>query len=54
MKVEEPEDMTRRKRRIFLTYGVLAILYTTLVYVLIVFWLRNIFLESFHEYAYLL
>ncbi len=53
MKVEEPEDMTSRKRRIFVTYGLFAILYTSLIYVLIVFWLRNIFLETFPGYAYL-
>ncbi len=53
MKVEEPEDMTPRKRRIFITYGIFAILYTSLIYILIVFWLRNIFLETFPGYAYL-
>lgn len=52
MKVEEPEDMTRRKRRIYITYGVLAILYTASIYLLIVFWLRNIFLKTFAGYAY--
>ena len=54
MKVEEPEDLTRRKRRIFIAYGITATLYTGLVYLLIAFWLRNIYLETFHTYAYLL
>lgn len=54
LQVEEMQGMTRRKKRIYLLYGVFAILYTLMVYVFIVFWLRNIYLESFKAFGYVL
>lgn len=54
LEVEEMEGMTRRKRRIFWIYGVLAILYTVTIYLLIVSWLRNVYLRTFHEVGYVL
>jgi putative peptide zinc metalloprotease protein len=54
LQVEEMLGMTRRKRRIYVMYGFFAILYTLMVYVFIVFWLRNIYLESFKAFGYVL
>jgi putative peptide zinc metalloprotease protein len=54
LEVEEMEGITRRKRRIYWIYGVLAILYTVTLYVLIVIWLRNVFLRTFHGPGYVL
>lgn len=54
LKVEEMEGMTRRKRRIYWIYGILAILYTVTLYILIVFWLRNVYLETFRGFGYVL
>jgi putative peptide zinc metalloprotease protein len=54
VQAEEMPGITRRKKRIYLLYGFTAILYTLMVYVFIVFWLRNIFLESFKTFGYVL
>lgn len=54
VQADRPDDLTRRKKRIFLTYGAFAILYTALVYLFVVFWLRNIYLETFRGYGYAL
>ena len=54
LKVEELEGLTRRKRRIYWAYGIGAILYTVTLYVLIVFWLRNVYLETFRGFGYVL
>jgi putative peptide zinc metalloprotease protein len=54
VQVEEMQGITRRKRRIYFLYGFFAILYTLLVYVFIVFWLRNIYLNSFKGFGYVL
>lgn len=54
VQVEEMQGMTRRKRRIYFLYGFFAILYTLMVYVFIVFWLRNIYLNSFKGFGYVL
>ncbi|MGH9858091.1 MAG: hypothetical protein ACRD4B_09640, partial [Acidobacteriota bacterium] len=51
---EEVEPVTRRKRRIFITYGVLSILYTASIYLVFLIWIRNIYLESFKASASLL
>lgn len=54
LKADDMEGLTRRKRRIFLIYGSLAILYTAVLYLVIVLWLRNIFLRSFQGLGYFL
>jgi putative peptide zinc metalloprotease protein len=54
LQTEEPEDTTRRKRRIFVIYGSLAILYTLLVYLLLLTWVRNIYLNTFGQFGYFL
>ena len=54
LKVEDLEGLTRRKRRIYWAYGIGAILYTVTLYVLIVFWLRNVYLETFRGFGYVL
>ncbi|HKZ39543.1 MAG TPA: efflux RND transporter periplasmic adaptor subunit, partial [Candidatus Hodarchaeales archaeon] len=54
LEVEEPQEYTRRKRRIFLIYGILSILYTFSLYLLIVLWIRNIYVETFKKFGYLL
>ncbi len=54
LEVEEMEGMTRRKRRIFWIYGILAILYTVTLYILIVSWLRNVYLRTFQGAGYVL
>lgn len=54
LQVEPMEELTGRKRRIFLTYGFFAILYTLSVYYLLLSWIRNIYLRTFPQFAYLL
>ncbi len=51
-KVEETDDLTRRKRRIYLTYAFFSSIWTTLLYVLIVIWFRNIFVGLFKQLGY--
>jgi len=51
---EEPAELTRRKRRIFVTYGLISFLYTVSLYSLIVLWIRNIYLESFGQFGWAL
>jgi putative peptide zinc metalloprotease protein len=53
LKVEETtEGLTRRKRRIYIVYGILATAYTLLIYLLIVSWLRNIFVSTMPGFGY--
>jgi len=54
VQVEDMPGITRRKKRIYFLYGFFAILYTLMMYVIIVFWLRNIYLESFKTFGYVL
>lgn len=54
LQAEETGDITRRKRKIFVIYGILAILYTSLVYFLLLMWVRNIYLKWFGGLGYLL
>lgn len=54
LQVEEQEELTRRKKRIFIIYSVLAILYTLSIYLFFLLWLRNIYLESFRQVGNLL
>jgi putative peptide zinc metalloprotease protein len=54
LNVDEAEGLTRRKRRIYWSYGICAILYTVTLYFVIVFWLRNIYLETFKAFGYVL
>ncbi len=49
LEAEPPAELTRRKRRIFVTFGFFSILYTASLYALIVFWIRNIYLETFGQ-----
>ena len=50
----EPPEMTRRKRRIFFTYGVLTLLYTFSLYLVIFLWVKNIYIELFGQLGFLL
>ena len=52
-KVEDMPELTRRKKRIYLTYALFASFWTTTLYVLIVFWFRNIFVGLFKQWGYL-
>ncbi|MCI0603302.1 efflux RND transporter periplasmic adaptor subunit [bacterium] len=52
-KVEDMPDLTRRKRRIYLTYAFFSAIWTTTLYVLIVVWFRNIFVGLFKQWGYL-
>ena len=52
-KVEETGELTRRKKRIYLTYAFFASIWTTLLYVFIVLWFRNIFVGLFKQIGYL-
>jgi putative peptide zinc metalloprotease protein len=54
LQVEEPPEQTKRKRRIFRIYGMIALLYTTCLYLLIVTWIKNIFFSTFDWFAYVL
>lgn len=54
LQTEETPDLTRRKRKIFIIYGILAILYTLLVYFVLLMWIRNIFLKWFAGLGYIL
>lgn len=54
LEVEERPDLTRRMRRIFVAYASLAMLYTLSLYLLIVFWIRNIYLATFKQFGYIL
>jgi multidrug resistance efflux pump len=54
LKVDDLEGLTRRKRRIYWIYGILAILYTVTLYLVIIFWLRNVYLETFRGFGYVL
>jgi putative peptide zinc metalloprotease protein len=50
----EPPEITRRKRRIFFTYGVLSLLYTFSLYLVIFLWVKNIYIGLFGQLGYLL
>jgi putative peptide zinc metalloprotease protein len=54
LEVEEPPEQTKRKRRIFRTYGIIALLYTTTLYTLIITWIKNIYFATFDWFAYIL
>ncbi len=54
LQVEEEEQTTRRRRRIFITYAFFAMLYTLTIYLLVVIWIRNIYLNSFGRVGYFL
>ncbi|HSE40765.1 MAG TPA: efflux RND transporter periplasmic adaptor subunit [Acidobacteriota bacterium] len=54
LKVDDVEGLTRRKKRIYWIYGIFAILYTLTLYLLIVFWLRNVYLKTFKGFGYVL
>ena len=53
LEVDEPVGMTKRKRRTFIIYGMLTLLYTVFIYLLIVLWIRNVCLEEFGQVGYL-
>lgn len=54
LEVEEPHEQTKRKRRIFRTYGIIALLYTITLYSLILSWIKNIYFATFDWFAYVL
>jgi putative peptide zinc metalloprotease protein len=54
LEVEEPHEQTKRKRRIFRTYGIIALLYTMTLYSLILGWIKNIYFATFDWFAYVL
>ena len=55
LQVEQPAvALSKRKRRIFLTYGILTLLYTFSLYFFIVLWIKNIYFEIFGQIGFVL
>jgi len=52
LSVEPMEELSKRKKRIYVTYAFFAICYTTFIYYLLLSWVKNIYVESFRDYAY--
>jgi putative peptide zinc metalloprotease protein len=54
LEVEEPPEQSKRKRRIFRVYGIIALIYTTTLYTLIITWIKNIYFATMDWFAYVL
>ncbi len=54
LQADEPPEQSGRKRRIFRIYGMIALIYTTTLYTLIITFIKNVYFGLFDWFAYVL